>query len=96
MDSNEIKLTTDEKSELLELNNEYQNVLIDLGQVQMTRLKLAEELVSTDNSETECKLAYTEIEKKELNFRNRLVKKYGEGEIDAHVGVFIRKDKNTN
>ena len=27
---------------------------------------------------------------------NRLVKKYGEGQIDAHTGVFVRTEKNTN
>ena len=78
MDSNEIKLTTEEQTEVVELNAEYQNVLIDLGQIQLTRLKLKEQLTSLDTSEEECKSAYMEIEKKEVNFRNRLVKKYGE------------------
>jgi hypothetical protein len=96
MDSNEIKLTSDEQTEMLELNTEYQSVLIDLGQLQLQRLKFNEQLAHTDSSETECKFAYTEIEKKELNFRNRLIKKYGEGEIDAHTGVFIRTERNSN
>ena len=96
MDSNEIKLTTEEQTEVVELNAEYQNVLIDLGQIQLTRLKLKEQLTSLDTSEEECKSAYMDIEKKEVNFRNRLVKKYGEGQIDAHTGVFVRTEKNTN
>lgn len=96
MDNKEIKLTTDEQAEMLELNQEYQTVLIDIGQLQMQRMQLKEQLEELDSTETHCKSAYTEIEKKELNFRNRLIKKYGEGELDAHTGVFIVAEKNRN
>jgi len=96
MDNNEIKLTTDERSEMLELNEEYQGVLIDVGQLQMRRLQLKEQLNEIDTTELECKLAYTEVEKKEYNFRNRLIKKYGVGEIDAHTGVYISTEKNND
>jgi hypothetical protein len=96
MDNKEIKLTTDEQAEMLELNHEYQTVLIDTGQLQMQRLQLTEKLEELNSTETQCKSAYAEIEKKELNFRNRLVKKYGEGELDAHTGVYIIAKKNNN
>ena len=47
MDNNEIaqcNITEDEQSELLELNSEYQNLVLSLGELQVKEITLKKEL----------------------------------------------------
>jgi len=91
MENTEIKLTTEEKSELLEINSEFQNVLLDLGQIQVKKNYHEQELKNLANIQTDCNLAYSEVEKKELNFRTRMNKKYGKGNVDVETSTFIKE-----
>lgn len=89
--NNDIKLTSEEESELLEINTDFQNVLIDLGQVHVKKYYHTEEIKNLEKLEGECKLAYTEVEKKEYNFRVRMNKKYGNGKVDFETSSFIKE-----
>ena len=91
MENNNIKLTSEEQSELLEINNDFQTVLLDIGQVQVKKYYHTKELSNLEKLDGECKLAYSEVEKKEYNFRLRMNKKYGTGQVDFETSSFIKE-----
>ena len=93
MKKDEVKLTTDEVSEILELNNEYQSVLINFGQLHLQKIHLEKELTNISKLEEEYYASYDEIEKQEKNFKDRITRKYGEGEIDLESGIYHQKVK---
>jgi len=93
MDNNEIKLTTDEQAEIVQLNQEYQEVLIAFGELHLKRMQLKLEEENLTSIEEQYKESYVEVEKKEFNFKERLGKKYGEGEIDVQSGIYIKNQK---
>ena len=88
MKKNEVKLTTDELSEILELNNDYQNILI-------RKVHIEKEQEQISKLEKEYYASYTEVEKQEKNFKDRITRKYGEGEIDLEAGIYIRTENNS-
>jgi len=90
MKKNETKLTKDELSEILMINTEYQEVLIKFGQLSLEKKHLEQERKKIENFEQEYTLLYEEVEKKEKNFKERIVRKYGDGEIDLESGFYIR------
>ena len=93
MDNKEIKLTTDEQAEIMQLNQEYQEVLIAFGELHLKRMQLKLEEENLTSIEEQYKESYVEVEKKEFNFKERLGKKYGEGEIDVQSGIYIKNQK---
>ena len=93
MDNKEIKLTTDEQAEIIQLNQEYQDVLIAFGELHLKKMQLKEEEENLTSHEEQYKESYIEVEKKEFNFKERLSKKYGNGEIDVQSGIYIKNQK---
>jgi len=93
MDNKEIKLTTDEQAEIMQLNQEYQEVLIAFGELHLKKIQLKLEEENLTSLEDQYKESYIEVEKKEFNFKERLGKKYGEGEIDVQSGIYIKNQK---
>jgi len=93
MKNNQVKLTSDELAEILALNNEYQEILINLGQINLRRDTLKREEESLQTAETEHYNSYDETQKKEANFKQRIVRKYGQGEIDLESGVYTKSEK---
>tara|TARA_B110000495_G_C22381903_1_gene246752 strand:- start:209 stop:493 length:285 start_codon:yes stop_codon:yes gene_type:complete len=94
MKKNQLKLTSDELAELLGLNNEYQEILIGLGQVNLRRADLKKEESSLGILESEHYASYDETQKKEVNFKQRIVRKYGQGEIDLESGIYTKSENN--
>ena len=66
MKNNQVKLTSDELAEILALNNEYQEILINLGQINLRRDTLKREEESLQTAETEHYNSYDETQKKEI------------------------------
>ena len=95
MEKNEVKLTSDELSEILELNNDYQNILINFGQLHIRKVHIEKEQEQVSKLEKEYYTSYIEVEKQEKNFKERISRKYGEGEIDLDSGIYIRKQNNS-
>jgi|TARA_B110000444_G_scaffold249997_1_gene275817 hypothetical protein len=93
MKNNQVKLTTDELAEILALNTEYQEVLISLGQINLRRDSIEKEEASLKVAESEHYDSYDETQKKEANFKQRIVRKYGQGEIDLETGVYTKSKK---
>ena len=90
MEKDEIKLTSDEISELVSLNDEYQEILIGLGQLHIRRYELEQEETKITELERTYNTSYEETQKKEINFKQRISRKYGEGEIDIQTGTYTK------
>lgn len=95
MKKNEVKLTTDELNEILELNNDYQNILINFGQLHIRKVHIEKEQEQISKLEKEYHTSYIEVEKQEKNFKDRITRKYGEGEINLESGIYIRTENNS-
>ncbi len=95
MKKNEVKLTGDEMSEILMLNNEYQEILIKFGQLQLQKIQIENETKQIEKFEKEYLNTYTEIEKSEKKFKERISRKYGDGEIDIEEGIYIQTQNNS-
>ena len=59
--NNDIKLTSEEESELLEINTYFQNVLIDLGQVHVKKYYHTEEIKNLEKLEDELEKITEEV-----------------------------------
>ena len=93
MDNNEIaqcNITEDEQSELLELNSEYQNLVLSLGELQVKEITLKKELKLVKETNIQYKETLAQFKQKEKMFFERLNKKYGEGTLDITTGVYIK------
>lgn len=90
MENKEVKLTSDEVSELVSLNNEYQEILVGFGQIHLQRQELQDEEKRIQEIEKKYTDSYKETQKKEINFKERVSRKYGEGEIDIQTGTYIK------
>jgi len=93
MKNNQVELTSDELAEILSLNNEYQEILISLGQINLRRDSIEKEEAALKITESEHYNSYDETQKKEANFKQRIVRKYGEGEINLESGVYTKSKK---
>ena len=90
MENKQIKLTSDEISELVALNNEYQEILIGFGQCHVRRQELEHEEVAISDLEKTYNASYEETQKNEINFKQRISRKYGDGEIDLQSGTYTK------
>tara|TARA_B100000242_G_C42993240_1_gene461186 strand:- start:660 stop:947 length:288 start_codon:yes stop_codon:yes gene_type:complete len=95
MNKKEVKLTGDEMSEILMLNNEYQECLIKFGQLQLQKIQIETEKKQIEELEKKYLDMYTEVEKSEKKFKERVTRKYGEGEIDLEEGIYIQNQNNS-
>lgn len=88
--NNQCKITDDEKSELVELNAEYQTLLLSMGELLVTEVSLKEELKSLKNTKKKYKESLAHFKNKEKIFSDRLTKKYGAGDLDISSGIYLK------
>lgn len=90
MENNEVKFTSDELSEISQLNGEYQSILIEFGQLYLKKIQLETEQTEIKKDESELTIAYDDLKKKDSSLASRIKKKYGEGTADFARGVFLK------
>jgi len=91
MDNNsQIKITKEEQTEILELNAEYQNLLIAFGEISAERFKLKSKLKRLKENEKTLNKTFLEFGNKETIMLERLKRKYGDGQLDIESGIYIK------
>ena len=75
------KFSTKEIEEIKKLRTELNQIIVELGQLYINKIKLEEQ-------ESFLKNQLNNIEKEELNLAKRLSGKYGKGSIDLETGTF--------
>jgi len=87
----EVKFTDDELKSLKEIQQNYINIQVQLGQVGIARIRTESQLNEITNSEIDLRKQFEENSKGEATFLNDIRKKYGDGELNPETGVFTKK-----
>ena len=90
MENNQCKITDDEKNELVELNAEYQNLLLSMGELNVEELSLKQQLKSIKQTKKTYKESLIQFKNKEKIFSDRLTRKYGAGDLDISSGIYLK------
>ncbi len=90
MENNQCKITEDEKNELVELNAEYQTLLLSMGELSVNEITLKAELKSVRQTKKKYKESLIQFKNKETIFSDRLTKKYGAGDLDISSGIYVK------
>jgi|TARA_B100001094_G_scaffold239853_1_gene235383 hypothetical protein len=88
MSEKEIKFTEDELKSLGELRDSYASTQLALGQLEVQRMILNQQLESLDNEKLKLETQYKGVQTTESKLVNDLNEKYGAGNLDPQTGVF--------
>ena len=80
-----IKVTDEEKSEVLDLRQKFTDKIYEIGQMEVNK-KIIDRRLNTLFSE------YEELEGKESELVQKLSDKYGNGYVDLEQGMFIKNE----
>lgn len=90
MEKKQYNISEDEQQELNELNAEYQNLLLGLGELEVEHISLKSQLHHCKKAKKKYKESLIQFKNKETIFSDRLTKKYGEGTLDTASGIYIK------
>jgi hypothetical protein len=91
--SNVIKLTDEELVQLNELKNDIQKTIFSLGELYLEKMELDSIIKTMSEKETELRNGMQSTKKKESEFIDKILDKYGEGSLNLADGVFIPTEK---
>ena len=89
--SEEVKFTEPELKEVNSLQGTYVNIQSALGQLQISRIRLEQQINEFDTAEDNLRKQFSETQEKEREFIDKINKKYGDGNLDINTGVFTPK-----
>ena len=87
----EIKFTEEEMNDLREIQKTYTEVQFELGQSAVNKIRLSQQIEAIGAYEDDLVKKFNEAQKKEKEFTDEVVKKYGDGTLDPKTGIFIKK-----
>jgi hypothetical protein len=90
----ETKFTEEEMNAIKEIQSNYLNIQQELGQSAVTKLRLVQQIESTNKFEEDLSKQFTENQGKEKKFIEEITKKYGEGQLNPETGVFTTNEEN--
>ena len=79
-------LNQEELQTLTALQQDTQQLLLELGEIELIKLQLEERHISAKNK-------FQEVQKGEISFTNLLHEKYGKINLDPQSGEFIKLDE---
>jgi len=86
--SEKIKFSDEELKDLEQLQNDYSQKQVELGQVHVQRLLLNQQMEQLHNKQSELEQEYIQIQGREKQLVDALNQKYGPGQLDPETGVF--------
>ena len=86
-----VKFTEDEMKEINTLQQTYVSIQNNLGQLNLNRIRLEQQLDNMDEAEENIRNQFVETQQKEKAFVDSINKKYGDGNLDLTSGVFTPK-----
>ena len=87
--SEPIKFSNEELEKIKKIQDDYLEIQNLFGQVSLSRLRLQEQIQLLDKKDEENKQKFSDIQKDEADFLDKITKKYGEGTLNPESGVFI-------
>ena len=89
--SNEIKFSKEEMDELQAIQDKYTEIQGELGQIQITKMRFAQQHKKMIDRETELSGTFETIQEEETTFVQNITKKYGDGVLDPKTGTYKLK-----
>ena len=87
-ESTEMKFSEDELQSLQDLQNNYQEKQMTLGQLSVQRILLSQQSEALEARTTEVEQEYQNVQQEERDLVAKLNEKYGPGQLDPATGVF--------
>ena len=87
-ESTEMKFSEDELQSLQDLQNNYQEKQMVLGQLSVQRILLNQQSEALEARTTEVEQEYQSVQQEERDLVAKLNEKYGPGQLDPATGVF--------
>ena len=88
VESSEMKFSDDELKSLQDLQNNYQEKQMVLGQLSVQRILLNQQSEALEARTTEVEQEYQTVQQEERDLVAKLNEKYGPGQLDPATGVF--------
>tara|TARA_A100001391_G_scaffold187477_2_gene157344 strand:+ start:73 stop:348 length:276 start_codon:yes stop_codon:yes gene_type:complete len=86
--SEKVKFSDEELKDLEQLQNDYSQKQVELGQVHVQRLLLNQQIEELQNKQSTLEQEYIQIQGREKQLVDALNQKYGPGQLDPETGVF--------
>ena len=77
----EVKFTEEELKQVQNIQNSYQNIQIQFGQLKVAQIRL-------NNQEVDLEEAFKQVQSEEKKFLDGITDKYGQGTLNPETGVF--------
>ena len=87
-ESTDMKFTDEELQSLQDLQNNYQEKQMVLGQLSVQRILLTQQSEALEARTTEVEQEYQNVQQEERDLVAKLNEKYGPGQLDPATGVF--------
>ena len=84
----EQKFTEEEMGKIKEIQSSYLGVQQAFGQLEVNKLRLEQQLDSTQQASIDLKEKFTEVQNNEQKLIEELNTKYGDGSLDLESGTF--------
>ena len=84
----EVKFTEEEMGSLKEIQESYFNIQTEYGKLELTRIRLEQQLDTLDNTDDNLKEKFIQTQTTEKEFLDGITKKYGEGTLDQDSSIF--------
>jgi uncharacterized protein (DUF3084 family) len=88
----EIKFTEEEMGGVKAIQDNYNKIQFELGQLSITKLKLAQQIESLNDIESNLQKDFRKTQSDEKKLLDEITKKYGEGILDPKTGIY-KKNK---
>ena len=88
VESSDVKFTDDELKSLQDLQTNYQEKQVALGQLSVQRILVNQQMEVLAIRQEELETEYTAVQQEERDLVQGLNKKYGPGQLDPQTGVF--------
>jgi len=83
------KFTEEELAKITDLRDQTTRVTSELGQVQLQKLLISEELQQLEELSTNILVQFKNLRAEETEFVGKLNEKYGKGTVDITTGEFV-------
>ena len=87
--SEKTKFTEEELAKITDLRDQTTRVTSELGQVQLQKLLISEELQQLEELSTNILVQFKNLRAEETEFVGKLNEKYGKGTVDITTGEFV-------
>ena len=94
MADTDVRFTGEEMNDISSLQQTYVNIQNTLGQIQVSRIRLEQQLEDLDKTESDLKSQFYETQNQENKLVADINKKYGDGNLDLKTGVFTPRNSD--